>query len=103
MFNTAVSNVIELYIRDLDKSKDGIHWTLNQINEMLLVIEKKVWVRLDLLKIDTIYYCFRWVTLLFTQDFQLIQVFRIWDSIFSSQNKVKFMCFLVIAILLSVK
>jgi hypothetical protein len=45
---------------------------------MLVVLEPKVWVRLTALKIDPFFYCYRWVTLLFTQDFPLLAVLRIW-------------------------
>lgn len=46
MFNNAISDIIELHIKDLDKSENGIYGTLNQINEMLVVIEPRIWARL---------------------------------------------------------
>ena len=38
MFNNAISDIIELHIKDLDKSENGIHGKLHQVNEMLVVI-----------------------------------------------------------------
>lgn len=38
MFNNAISDVIELHIKDLDKSENGIYGKLNQVNEMLIVL-----------------------------------------------------------------
>ncbi len=39
MFNNAISDVIELHIKDLDKSENGIYGKLNEVNEMLMVID----------------------------------------------------------------
>lgn len=38
MFNNAICDIIELHIKDLDKSKNGIHGKLNEVNQMLMVI-----------------------------------------------------------------
>jgi hypothetical protein len=67
MFNNAITDIIELHIKDLDKSENGIYGKMNLINEMLVVISEKIWVRFEKLKIDPFYYCFRWITLLFSQ------------------------------------
>ena len=34
--------------------------------------------RMDELKIDPFFYCFRWITLLYAQDFALFDTLRIW-------------------------
>lgn len=46
MYNNAITDIIELHIKDLDKSENGIYGKLNQINEMLVVIEPRIWSRL---------------------------------------------------------
>ena len=53
------------------------------------------------LKIDPFFYCFRWVTLLYAQDFPLFDTLRIWESIFSSENRMQYIKFFAIAILRS--
>jgi hypothetical protein len=60
---------------------------------MLLVLEPSVWEKLEKLQIDPFYYCFKWITLLFAQDFTLPQTLRIWESIFSEDNRMRFMNF----------
>lgn len=103
MFNNAITDIIELHIKDLDKSENGIYGTLNQINEMLVVIEPRIWARLEKLKIDPFYYCFRWMTLLFAQDFALFDTLRIWESIFSCEHRMQFMCYFAISIIITAK
>lgn len=46
MFNNAISDIIELHIKDLDKSHNGIYGKLNEVNEMLVVIEPMIWSQL---------------------------------------------------------
>lgn len=41
MFNNAICDIIELHIKDLDKSKNGIHGKLTEVNQMLTVL---VWI-----------------------------------------------------------
>lgn len=50
---------------------------------MLLVIQPKIWKYFKKLNIDPFYYSFRWLALLFAQDFELFDTLRLWDSILS--------------------
>lgn len=38
MFNNAIIDIIELHIKDFDKSKNGIYGKLHDFNQMLVVI-----------------------------------------------------------------
>ena len=67
---------------------------------MLMVISPEIWKRLDDLKIDPFYYSFRWMTLLYAQEFQMFDVIRLWESIFSRSNRIQYMNFIAIAILI---
>lgn len=67
MLNNAMSTIIELHIKDLDESETGITGKLKTVNEMLFVVAPTIWKRLNDLKIDPFYYCFRWMTLLYAQ------------------------------------
>ena len=37
MFNNAICEIIELHIKDFDKSKNGIHGKLSEVSDMLIV------------------------------------------------------------------
>ena len=103
MFNSAISDTIELHIKDLDKSEHGIYGKLNKVSDMLVVIEPLIWARLNSLKIDPFFYCFRWITLLYAQDFALFDTIRIWEGIFSAEDRPEFITFFAIAIIMSCK
>ena len=38
MFNAAISDTLELHIKDLDKSEHGIYGRLAQVNDILVVL-----------------------------------------------------------------
>ena len=37
MFNSVISDIIDLHIKDMDKSENGIYGKLNEVNQMLVV------------------------------------------------------------------
>jgi hypothetical protein len=39
MFNSAISDIIDLHIKDMDKSDNGIYGKLNEVNQMLVVFQ----------------------------------------------------------------
>ena len=65
------------------------------------MIEPLIWSRLEALRIDPFFYCFRWVTLLFAQEFPLFDTIRVWEAIFSAPDRLHFVSFLVVAIMAS--
>lgn len=67
------------------------------------VIDPAIWKRMEELKIDPFFYCFRWVTLLYAQDFELFDTIRIWESIFSAKDRCLFINLFAISIILAKK
>lgn len=58
--------------------------------------EPHLWQQLNVLKVDQVYYCFRWLTLLFAQDFHLFETLRLWEAIFSCEDRALYVnCFSV--------
>ena len=43
------------------------------------------------------FYGFRWMTLFFTQDFEMPDILRIWDSIFGNKDIFEFLYLLILA------
>jgi len=55
------------------------------------------------LKIDQVYYCFRWLTLLFAQEFELYEILRIWESIFACEDRALYVNCFAVALLSGIK
>jgi len=46
------------------------------------------------------YYSFRWLTLLLTQEFELPDVLRLWDSLFSDHSRFEFLIYICCSMLI---
>lgn len=103
MLNNAVSSVLDMHMKDLDSSESGISGKVAAVNRMLFLMDRQIHARLDELKIEPFFYCFRWLSLLFAQEFQLFDVIRLWDSMFARTNRVQYANYIAIAILISHK
>lgn len=51
------------------------------------------------MNINPHYYALRWIMLVLTQEFELFDVLRLWDSFLAKQDRMKFLDYLCIAIL----
>ena len=59
------------------------------------------WQRLEALRIDPFYYSFRWVTLLFSQEFQLFETLRLWESILAAEDRTRYVNAFALALILA--
>lgn len=64
-------------------------------------LEPKTWQKLEIMKIEPFYYSFRWITLLFSQEFEMFETLRIWESIFSRDDRTNYCNFFALALILS--
>jgi hypothetical protein len=70
-----------------DKSEFGI---LERMQKFLILLRKTDHEITELFEKQTLkpeFYSFRWLTLLLSQEFQLPDVLRIWDSLFADQGQ----------------
>ena len=67
--------------------------------DIIRVIDKELYLHFQTEKIELQFFAFRWYTLLLTQEFELPDILRLWDSIFSVEDVFEFMSFLCISIL----
>lgn len=71
----------------LDKSQLGISGRMQQLSQQLKCFDPLLWQHLESsLQIVPQLYAFRWVTTLFTQDFELPEVIIIWDHMLAVED-----------------
>ena len=89
-FTNVMSDVRDRFIKSLDHSPSGVLAVVKHLNSMLKDCDEELWRHLDEEKVDPRFYSFRWITLLLSQEFELPEVLRLWDSLFADTNRVKF-------------
>ncbi|KAK3258062.1 hypothetical protein CYMTET_32876 [Cymbomonas tetramitiformis] len=86
-FVELISDLRDNFCQQLDNSGVGIKATIGKLNTMLSENDRELWVHLEQnTKVNPQFYAFRWITLLFTQEFDLPDLMRVWDSLLSSPN-----------------
>ncbi|KAH9505195.1 hypothetical protein Btru_058923 [Bulinus truncatus] len=102
-FTCLMSEIRDFFIKTLDDSQFGIGSKMNQLMDMLKELDRPLWQRLQDQELRPQFYAFRWITLLLSQEFQLPDVLRIWDSLFADSQRFEFLIYICCAILISVR
>jgi len=98
-FESFMNKIQDLFIREKDNSETGINSRLKKVNDILKIIDKDIYNHFINEKIEILFFAFRWYTLFLTQELELPDVLRLWDTILSEENLYDFMTFLCLAII----
>ena len=96
-FEKLMEIIKNIYIRKLDNETGGIYFRLNEISGLLKIADYELYLHLKRNKIKMEFYGFRWMTLFFTQDFEMPDILRLWDSIFGNRDIFEFLYLLILA------
>ena len=85
-FMDLLSEFRDNYCKQLDNSEVGIKATLADLSSRLARADKELSRHLELkLQINPQFYAFRWITLLFSQEFHFPDLVRLWDTMLSDE------------------
>lgn len=82
-FNNLMDEIKDLFIREKDLTRSGIQTRIKGINLLLREIDKEIYNHFIDESVEIQFFMFRWYTLLFTQEYEMPDVLRLWDSILS--------------------
>ncbi|MCI4387040.1 hypothetical protein PGIGA_G00069420 [Pangasianodon gigas] len=98
-FTNLMSENRDNFIKSLDDSQCGITCKMESVFSMLKQKDLELYMKLQEQNIKPQYFTFRWLTLLLSQEFLLPDVIRIWDSLFSDQDRFHFLILVCCAML----
>ncbi|KAF9566196.1 hypothetical protein EC968_003849, partial [Mortierella alpina] len=82
LFHLLMAHFRDHFMRSLDRDRaSGIGSSIARMNQRLRLFDEQLWQNLEEKGIAPEYYSFRWLTVLCTQEFEVPDVWRIWDSI----------------------
>ncbi|KAF9975851.1 hypothetical protein BGZ73_000302 [Actinomortierella ambigua] len=82
LFHNMMAHFRDHFVRSLDRDRlSGIGSTIARMNQRLRQHDEELWQNLEDKGIAPEYYSFRWLTVLCTQEFDVPDVWRIWDSV----------------------
>jgi hypothetical protein len=99
-FMNLMSEVMNNFIKTLDSSEMGIVYQIGLLSTLLQEKDPQLWKDLDRKKLNLQFFAFRQLTLLLSQEFELPDVLRIWDTLFSDTNRFELLRYCCCAMLM---
>ena len=95
-FHYLMSKVSQSFVSANDK---GLEIKSFIFQKCLEYVDDEIYNHLQLLNIRNEYYCYKWFILLFSQEFEINDLLKIWDLIFSHEDKYYYVVYIGLAIL----
>ncbi|KAI4793689.1 hypothetical protein KUCAC02_032559 [Chaenocephalus aceratus] len=102
-FTNLMSENRDNFIKSLDDSQCGITYKMESVYSMLRERDLELYLKLEEQNIKPQYFTFRWLTLLLSQEFLLPDVIRIWDTLFSDQDRFHLLILVCCAMLILIR
>ncbi|KAL4609567.1 TBC1 domain family member 13-like [Arapaima gigas] len=102
-FTNLMSENMDNFIKTLDESPCGITTRMESVYSALKEKDMELYLKLQEQNIQPQYFTFRWLTLLLSQEFLLPDVIRIWDTLFSHQDRFDFLILVCCAMLILIR
>ncbi|XP_074655060.1 TBC1 domain family member 13-like isoform X2 [Tubulanus polymorphus] len=102
-FTNLMGEIRDNFIKSLDDSEHGIGNLMKSLMALLKEKDSRLWSRLEMNNLKPEFYAFRWLTLLLSQEFQLPDVLRLWDSLFSDEGRFQFLIYVCCAMLILIR
>ncbi|XP_063607171.1 TBC1 domain family member 13-like [Penaeus indicus] len=90
-FISLMGEIRDFFIRTLDESESGIGAMMNRLMANLRQHDHQLWDRLRVQELKPQFFSFRWLTLLLSQEFDLPDVIRVWDSLFADSDRFSYL------------
>jgi len=98
-FENLIKEFNEFYEEEVYNSESKIKKQIDYIKFIVKNLEHDIFYSFKDLKIDIYLFVFRWYSLLFSQEFNLNCVLKLWDNILCQNNKYEYLNILVICAL----
>ena len=102
-FYNLMHNLKDLFDKNEDKNDIGINGKVKRLKNMLKIIDKQLHDHLINSGFDFSVIAFRWISLMFSQDFLMMDLLRIWDYLLCNDDKYKNCYYFTLSIILMKK
>lgn len=95
-FTALMSEFQDLFIHRLDDTSRGLQGTIERYCQLMAAEDPFLDQELQKNGLEATFYTVRWLTTLFSREFDLSDTIRLWDSLFADTDKhefLSFMCF----------
>ena len=87
VFSAAMADLRDCFIRELDKEDSGLQGHIHHYDRVLRVVDYKVWIEIvEEAQVTHQFYTLRWFMLLMCQEFELLCILRLWDTLIAAEG-----------------
>jgi len=102
-FSNLMLDLHDAFLKSFDNQGVGIQARIKTLNDLLWRIDKQVWDHLEKYSVNPQFYTLRWLMLLLTQEFEMSEVLRLWDTLLSHPKRIKYINYICLAMILQVR
>jgi len=102
-FALLMGEVGETFNKELDTSMLESYFTIGRFQALLAILDPELYLNLNSKNIDPRFYALRWLSLLFSQEFPVPAVQRLWDSFLADDNRFNLLLFFACRIVMDVR
>lgn len=100
-FTALMAETRDRFCESLDHTTLGVTGTMGTVSSLLAAADAELAAHLGNEKVAPQFYAFRWVTLLCSQEFDLPDVLRLWDSLFADDVRFDFLLHFCVSMLVT--
>ena len=86
-FYNLMNTFKDLFDKNQDKNDIGINGKVKRLKNMLKLVDKQLYDHLEICGFNYSVLAFKWISLMFSQDFLMMDLLRIWDYLLCNDNK----------------
>ncbi len=99
-FSNLIGEIKNIFIKEKDNEVDGIFYIINKFEKLIESYDIELYNLFKNNNISFIHISFRWFSLFFSQDFLLPDTLRLWDIFFCEENKLYFVYYFSLGLLI---
>jgi TBC1 domain family member 15 len=80
-------------------NSEGMENQLNQLRGLLKILDRDLYFYLESKEATNLYFCFRWLLVIFKREFEFQQILRLWESLFTDYLGSNFHLFIAYGVL----
>lgn len=102
-FEYFMNQIKDVFNRTKDNTDTGIQTHMKNLTMILKLVDKEIFDQFNDEKVEIQYFGFRWYTLFLTQEFEMPDILRLWDSVLAEDDKFEFLNMMCLSIIKSKK
>ena len=100
-FTKLMADMRDSFLRTMDHESSGINGKVLEFDYLMCMVDPELHAHLSDEGLDPQYYSLRWLMLLLSQEFEMNNVIRLWDTVLADHEKFTFTNFICVGMVVN--